>query len=253
MRPGDGGAGAGHSGGASNRWRRQPGLGGRFRGLGGPVEARGGRAAAAARGEGAVGQAAGGGGGAAGGSGGRGEGGRGGRRAAAGSAAGAAARAGRGRRQQRRAAAAAAATQGPAPPRSRPGSNATGSGPHKVTVETNADPGIKEGTIFRPTDLGGAEKYPIFVWGEGGVLEGRAVERDGDGRARLARILRRRGRDAEWHRQSRERPFEAEGDGRAARRVRRLGDRRERQAVQRLLREPRHDARSPRTDFHAAD
>ena len=46
-------------------------------------------------------------------------------------------------------------------------SNATGSGPHKVTVEINADPGISEGTIFRPTDLGGAEKYPIFVWGEG--------------------------------------------------------------------------------------
>jgi hypothetical protein len=36
-----------------------------------------------------------------------------------------------------------------------------------VTVETNADPGINQGTIFRPTDLGGAEKYPIFVWGEG--------------------------------------------------------------------------------------
>jgi len=50
-------------------------------------------------------------------------------------------------------------------------SNATGSGPHKVTVETNADPGILEGTIFRPTDLGGAEKYPIFVWGEGGCSQ----------------------------------------------------------------------------------
>jgi len=47
------------------------------------------------------------------------------------------------------------------------GTNATGSGPHKVTVETNAGPGIGEGTIFRPTDLGGTEKYPIFVWGEG--------------------------------------------------------------------------------------
>jgi hypothetical protein len=47
------------------------------------------------------------------------------------------------------------------------GTNATGSGPHKVTVETNSDPGIREGTIFRPSDLGGAEKYPIFVWGEG--------------------------------------------------------------------------------------
>lgn len=45
--------------------------------------------------------------------------------------------------------------------------NATGSGPHKVTVETNADPGIQEGTIYRPTDLGGTEKYPIFVWGNG--------------------------------------------------------------------------------------
>jgi dienelactone hydrolase len=44
----------------------------------------------------------------------------------------------------------------------------SGSGPHKVTVETNADAGIKEGTIFRPTDLGGTAKYPIFVWGQGG-------------------------------------------------------------------------------------
>lgn len=48
------------------------------------------------------------------------------------------------------------------------GSNATGTGPHKVVVETNSDTGIKEGTIFRPMDLGGAEKYPIFAWGEGG-------------------------------------------------------------------------------------
>ena len=45
--------------------------------------------------------------------------------------------------------------------------SASGSGPHKVTVETNSDSGIKEGTIYRPTDLGGTEKYPIFVWGEG--------------------------------------------------------------------------------------
>ncbi len=50
-------------------------------------------------------------------------------------------------------------------------SNATGSGPHKVTVETNSGPGINQGTIFRPADLGGAEKYPIFVWGEGGCSE----------------------------------------------------------------------------------
>ena len=49
--------------------------------------------------------------------------------------------------------------------------NVSGSGPHKVTVETNSDPGINEGTIFRPTDLGGAEKYPIFVWGEGACTQ----------------------------------------------------------------------------------
>jgi hypothetical protein len=48
------------------------------------------------------------------------------------------------------------------------GTNASGSGPHDVVVETNSDPGIREGTIFRPADLGGSEKYPIFVWGEGG-------------------------------------------------------------------------------------
>jgi hypothetical protein len=47
------------------------------------------------------------------------------------------------------------------------GKNASGSGPHDVIVETNADPGINEGTIFRPADLGGSEKYPIFVWGQG--------------------------------------------------------------------------------------
>lgn len=47
-------------------------------------------------------------------------------------------------------------------------SNASGSGPHDVTVETNADPGINEGTIFRPTDLDDSEPYPIFVWAEGG-------------------------------------------------------------------------------------
>jgi hypothetical protein len=48
---------------------------------------------------------------------------------------------------------------------------ASGSGPHKVVVETNSDSGIKEGTIFRPVDLGGAEKYPIFAWGEGGCSQ----------------------------------------------------------------------------------
>lgn len=44
----------------------------------------------------------------------------------------------------------------------------SGSGSHMVVIETNSDPGIKEGTIFRPADLGAGKKYPIFVWGEGG-------------------------------------------------------------------------------------
>lgn len=44
----------------------------------------------------------------------------------------------------------------------------SGSGPYGVVVETNADPGIDEGTIFRPEDLDSAERYPIFIWGEGG-------------------------------------------------------------------------------------
>jgi hypothetical protein len=48
---------------------------------------------------------------------------------------------------------------------------ATGSGPHKVVVELNADPGINEGTIYRPMDLGGEKKFPIFVWGEGGCQQ----------------------------------------------------------------------------------
>jgi hypothetical protein len=45
--------------------------------------------------------------------------------------------------------------------------NASGSGPHKVVVESNSDAGVACGTIYRPADLGGTEKYPIFVWGEG--------------------------------------------------------------------------------------
>ena len=53
-------------------------------------------------------------------------------------------------------------------PSSRSGGKASGSGPHDVVIETNSDDGINEGTIFRPAELGGAEKYPIFVWGEGG-------------------------------------------------------------------------------------
>jgi hypothetical protein len=47
------------------------------------------------------------------------------------------------------------------------GRNASGSGPHDVVIETNAADGIRCGTIYRPADLGGEERYPIFVWGEG--------------------------------------------------------------------------------------
>ncbi|KYF86403.1 hypothetical protein BE17_43120 [Sorangium cellulosum] len=42
-----------------------------------------------------------------------------------------------------------------------------------MVVETNADPGINQGTIYRPADLSGGTKFPIFVWGEG------ACSRDG--------------------------------------------------------------------------
>jgi hypothetical protein len=50
-------------------------------------------------------------------------------------------------------------------------SNVNGTGPHDVVVETNSDAGIRCGTIYRPADLGGTEKYPIFVWGEGGCSQ----------------------------------------------------------------------------------
>ncbi|NLG19258.1 MAG: alpha/beta hydrolase [Fibrobacter sp.] len=36
-----------------------------------------------------------------------------------------------------------------------------------MVVETNSAPGINEGTIFRPEDLGYGKKYPIYVWGNG--------------------------------------------------------------------------------------
>ena len=54
-----------------------------------------------------------------------------------------------------------------ATPSTRANTTVTGSGPHKVVVETNSDPGIKCGTIYRPEDLGPGKMYPIFVWGEG--------------------------------------------------------------------------------------
>jgi dienelactone hydrolase len=59
------------------------------------------------------------------------------------------------------------ANNGTCTPSERFNRQASGSGPHEVTIETNSDPGINEGTIFRPSDLGGDEKYPIFVWGQG--------------------------------------------------------------------------------------
>lgn len=36
---------------------------------------------------------------------------------------------------------------------------------------TNSDTGINTGTIYRPADLGGTEKYPILVWGDGGCSQ----------------------------------------------------------------------------------
>jgi hypothetical protein len=51
------------------------------------------------------------------------------------------------------------------------GSSVSGSGPHKVVIETNSDPGIKAGTIYRPEDLEPGKKYPIFVWGEGACTQ----------------------------------------------------------------------------------
>jgi hypothetical protein len=58
-----------------------------------------------------------------------------------------------------------------ATPSTRANTTVTGSGPHKVVVETNSDPGIKCGTIYRPEDLGPGKMYPIFVWGEGGCSQ----------------------------------------------------------------------------------
>ncbi len=51
------------------------------------------------------------------------------------------------------------------------GKSASGTGPHDVVIETNSENGIKCGTIYRPAELGTGEKYPIFVWGEGGCSQ----------------------------------------------------------------------------------
>lgn len=46
-----------------------------------------------------------------------------------------------------------------------------GTGPHDVVIETNPGSGIKCGTIYRPKELKGTEKYPILVWGEGSCAQ----------------------------------------------------------------------------------
>ena len=51
------------------------------------------------------------------------------------------------------------------------GAKVSGSGPHAVIVEYNCSPGINKGTIFRPATMKGKERYPIFVWGEGGCSQ----------------------------------------------------------------------------------
>ena len=51
------------------------------------------------------------------------------------------------------------------------GKSTSGTGPHDVVIETNSAQGIRCGTIYRPADLSGAEKFPIFVWGEGGCSQ----------------------------------------------------------------------------------
>lgn len=68
-------------------------------------------------------------------------------------------------------AAGAASTAGNCATSTPTGTKASGSGPHAVIVETNCSPGIDKGTIYRPAELKGKEKYPIFVWGEGGCSQ----------------------------------------------------------------------------------
>jgi hypothetical protein len=51
------------------------------------------------------------------------------------------------------------------------GKSVSGTGPFDVVVETNSEDGIRCGTIFRPADLAGDEKFPILVWGEGGCSQ----------------------------------------------------------------------------------
>ena len=56
-------------------------------------------------------------------------------------------------------------------PSKKNSTSVSGTGPHDVVIETNSDAGINKGTIFRPADLDGDEKFPIFLWGEGGCSQ----------------------------------------------------------------------------------
>jgi hypothetical protein len=150
------GGGAGAAGGGEG--------GAAMGGYGGGAGASGGAAAAGRGGAGVAGTGGATGGGGAGAGGGGGSAGRGGTGGSSGGAGGAAGKGGAGSSGR---GGSGGSNPGTCTASKPAGTNATGSGPHKVTVETNADPGINEGTIFRPTDLGGTEKYPIFVWGEG--------------------------------------------------------------------------------------
>ena len=85
-----------------------------------------------------------------------------------------------------------------------------------------------------------AEKYPIFVWGEGGCSLNGLSNSAAMGEIASPRLLRHRRRHAERQRLSLD-DVGPRGDGQAAARVRHLGDRREREALQRVLPEPRYD------------
>jgi hypothetical protein len=150
MSAGAGGASPDRAGGAGRSTTGgSPGMAGNPAGRGGTGASGGSTASAGAvgAGGGAPGTATGGTGGTAG--------------SASGGGGGAAGRAGGG---------AAGTVSGTCTPSKAASSTASGTGPHKVVVETNTDPGINEGTIIRPADLG-TEKYPIFAWGEGGCAQ----------------------------------------------------------------------------------
>ena len=157
-KPGTGGGGGGVSLGGSPSSSGAPGAGGASAGTSGSVSAGGSGGSSAQGGSGGL--RAQGGGGAGGRAGTAGTGGRAGGGAGGSAGSGTAGGASGGSTGTGTCTASKATTQ-----------TVTGSGPHKVVIETNTDAGIKCGTIFRPADLGGTEKYPILVWGEGGCSQ----------------------------------------------------------------------------------